>query len=148
MCVVKNYIFISPGRSEFFTSDDSDYVEGFRPMKSYKHASGEIDVVAFKSDRQGLIDQGWKEIASPQYIAIKLYYMKDSGKYYSEGELFVNRAEAEADPAKNWMVLMDKVRYLLDTGNLPGLVKGSRFEVFVTGEGHPGGYPQLFRIHN
>lgn len=145
---VKNYIFISPGRSEFFCSDASDSVEGFRPMKSYQLASGGVDAVAFKADRQGLLDQGWKEITSPQYIAIKLYYMKDSGKYYSEGELFVNRAEADAAPAKNWMETMDKIRYLLDCGKLPGLVSGARYEVFVTGEGHPGSYPHLFRINN
>ncbi|MDF4164726.1 hypothetical protein P3446_13295 [Escherichia coli] len=144
----EKYIFISPAAKEFFISDVKDRVEKFRYMRSYGLASGEIDYQSLDNDRQDLIDDGWRLVPSPQYIHIKLYYMKDSGKYYSEGELVLNRGEAEAEPAKSWMDTMDKIRYLLDSGNLPGLVKGARYEVFVTGEGHPGGYPQLFRINN
>ncbi|EJS6254388.1 hypothetical protein N1226_004121 [Escherichia coli] len=144
----EKYIFISPATKEFFISDVKDRVEKFRYMRSYGLASGEIDYQSLDNDRQDLKDEGWTEVPSPQFIDIKLYYMKDSGKYYSEGELVLNRGEAEAEPAKSWMDTMDKIRYLLDSGNLPGLVKGARYEVFVTGEGHPGGYPQLFRINN
>lgn len=144
----EKYIFISPATKEFFISDVKDRVEKFRYMRSYGLASGEIDYQSLDNDRQDLIDDGWRLVPSPQYIHIKLYYMKDSGKYYSEGELVLNRGEAEAEPAKSWMDTMDKIRYLLDSGNLPGLVKGARYEVFVTGEGHPGGYPAAFRVNN
>lgn len=144
----KNFIFISPGKSEFFRSSASDKVDGFRMLKDYRLACGDVDAQGFDDDRQSLKDDGWKEIPSPQFIYVKLYYVKESGKYYSEGELVLNRGEAESNPAKSWMEAMDKIRYLLDSGNLPGLVKGVRFEVFVTGEGHPGGYPAAFRINN
>lgn len=144
----KNFIFISPAKKQFFRSSIGDKVEGFRKLKDYRLACGGIDTQSFDNDRQDLKDEGWTEVPSPQFIDIKLYYMKDSGKYYSEGVIKINLGEATADPAKSWMETMDKIRYLLDSGNLPGLVKGARYEVFVTGEGHPGGYPQLFRINN
>ncbi|WPJ72038.1 hypothetical protein DEEACLCL_00013 [Salmonella phage CRW-SP2] len=144
----KNYIFIRPLTHQFFCSDAQDAIEGFHPLKPYKLASGGVDQEAFNCDRQALLDAGWSEIQSPQYIPVTLYYMKDSGKFYSEGTLKISRAAAEENPAKSWLEVMDHIRYLMDSGDLPGLVKGSRFEVFVTGEGHPGGYPQLFRINN
>lgn len=143
----KNFIFISPGRSQWFRSSVKDEVEGFRLLKDYRLACGDVDHQSFDNDRQDLCDEGWSEIPSPQFIYVTLYYMKDSGKYYSQGTLKLNRGEAEAEPAKDWMLAMDQVRYLLDSGNLPGLIKGSKFEVFVTGDGHPGGYPHLFRIN-
>ncbi|AER70251.1 hypothetical protein F416_gp119 [Salmonella typhimurium phage PhiSH19] len=143
----KNFIFISPARKQFFRSSVGDKVEGFRKLKDYRLACGDIDAQSFDNDRQDLNDEGWYEIPSPQFVRVKLYYVKPSGKYYSEGTIEVNLGEATADPAKSWMETMDKIRYLLDSGNLPGLIKGSKFDVFVTGQGHPGGYPHLFRIN-
>lgn len=143
----KKFIFVDTTAKEFFISDTKDSVEKFRYMRSYVLATGEVDYQSLDNDRQDLIDNGYRLVPSPQFIYVKLYYMKDSGKFYSEGELILNRGEAQAEPAKNWMLAMDQVRALLDSGNLPGLVKGSKFEVFVTGEGHPGGYPHLFRIN-
>lgn len=142
----KNFIFISPSSMRFFCSDVEDPIEGFRPMKSYKLALGGIDKLAFDYDRLALLDGGWVEIPSPQYININLYYMKESGKFYSDGVLSVQRGPAEENPAKDWMEILDRIRSMLDSGNLPGLVKGSKLTVFVTGEGHPGGYPALFHI--
>ncbi|QVW27199.1 hypothetical protein [Escherichia phage vB_EcoM-ZQ1] len=144
----KNFIFISPAKKQFFRSSVGDKAEGFRKFKDYRLACGDVDFQSFDNDRQDLNDEGWTEVPSPQFIDVKLYYMKDSGKYYSEGVIKINRGEAEAEPAKSWMETMDKIRYLLDSGNLPGLVKGARYEVFVTGEGHPGGYPAAFRVNN
>lgn len=147
MSKAKNYIFISPNSKRFFCSDISDVVSGFRPLKPYKLASGDVDQDSFNQDRVALLDGGWTEIRSPQLIYIRLYYMKDSGKFYSEGVLEVSRADAEENPAKDWFKISEHIRYLLDSGTLPGLVKGSVFEVFVSGSEHPGGYPQLFRIN-
>lgn len=144
----KNFIFLNTRTKQFFRSAVNDPVEGFRSLRDYRMACGDVDAQSFDNDRQDLNDEGWTEIPSPQFITVKLYYMKDSGKYYSEGGIEVNLGEATADPAKSWMETMDKIRYLLDSGNLPGLVKGARYEVFVTGEGHPGGYPAAFRINN
>lgn len=143
----KNFIFVSPARKQWFRSSIKDKAEGFRLFKDYRLACGDIDHQGFDNDRQDLNDEGWSEIPSPQFIYVQLYYMKDSGKYYSEGTLKLNLGEANKEPAKSWMLAMDQVRGLLDSGNLPGLIKGSKFEVFVTGQGHPGGYPHLFRIN-
>lgn len=143
----KNFIFLNLKDKTFFRSSVKDPVKGFRSLRDYRLPCGDIDAQSFDNDRQDLNDEGWVEIPSPQFITVKLYYMKDSGKYYSEGEIKINLGEAQSEPAKNWMTAMDQIRYLLDTGNLPGLVKGSKFEVFVTGQGHPGGYPHLFRIN-
>ena len=140
-------IFVKLRTREFFRTTVLDPVEGFKKFRDYRLACGDVDFQSFVNERQDLVDTGWVEIPSPQFITVKLYYMKDSGKYYSEGEIKINRGEAQAEPAKNWMLVMDQIRYLLDSGNLPGLTKGSKFEVFVTGEGHPGGYPHLFRIN-
>lgn len=144
----KNFIFLNTSTKQFFRSAVSDPVEGFRMGRDYRLACGDVDAQGFDNDRQDMNDAGWTEIPSPQFITVKLYYMKHSGKYYSEGEIKLNRGEVVKDPAKSWMEAMDKIRYLLDSGNLPGLTKGARYQVFVTGEGHPGGYPAAFRIHN
>lgn len=144
----KRFIFCNKETKQWFRSNIEDVVSGFFLFKSYAMAFGTVDVQSFDNDRQGLQDDGWTEIPSPQFYHVTLYYMKESGKYYSSGEQLVNRIEADNDPAGSWMAVMDMIRYKLDTGNLPGLVKGSRFEVFTTGDDHPGAYPACFRINN
>lgn len=144
----KNYIFINDETRQWFHSAVMDPVEGFTCLKYYRLAFDQWDAQSYDNDRQDLCDQGYSEVPSPQYYYVELYYMKESGKFYSSGTMAVNRGAADADPAKSWMEVMEQIRYKLDSGNLPGLVKGSRFEVFVTGSEHPGGYPACFRINN
>ncbi|AFU64246.1 hypothetical protein PJM36_0146 [Salmonella phage vB_SenM_UTK0005] len=144
----QNYIFISPGRSQFFRSDINTPIEGFRVFKCYKLANGDIDYQSHDNDRQDLIDNGWEEIDSPQYLTVNLYYMKESGKYYSTGELKIRVSEVQSNPAKSWYDTRELVRELLKKGELPGLVKGSRFDIFMSCEQHPCYVPTLFKISN
>lgn len=141
----KRFIFISPGRSQFFTSDIGSPVEGFKELKDYKLPSGGNDYQSFDNDRQDLIDQGWSEIPSPQYLVVRLYYMKESGKYYSEDQILVPRFEAEANPAKNWYDTVETVRGLVRDRKLPGLVEGSLFDVFILCEEHPNYVPTMVK---
>lgn len=144
----KRFIFINETTKQWFHSQIDDAVEGFVKYADFRLSTGEIDYQGFDNARQDLSDDCWSEVPSPQFYHINLYYMKESGKYYSSGVLEVPRGEADANPAKNWLDTVDHIRYLLDSGNLPGLVKGSRFEVFTTGDDHPNAVPTAFRIHN
>lgn len=143
--LLNRFIFISPGRSQFFCSDLEEPVEGFRVYKDYRLATGDIDTCSFDIDRHDLLNHGWKEIPSPHYLDIKLYYMKDSGKYYSEGVIKANLAEVNADPAGHWYHLIEDVRRRVDEGDLPGLMKGTKFDTFVLCEDHPNCVPTLVR---
>jgi len=58
-------------------------------------------------------------------MIIKLTYFKQSGKYYSEGDLEVTNAD------RPWEIY-DQVRTLLKTRTLPGLIEGhSNFTIHV-----------------
>lgn len=146
--LVPQFIFLNLKKREFFRSVSCDPAEGFRPLSTYALASGGVDFVRLETDCQDLKNEGWREVPSTQFIEVKLYYMKESGKYYSEGILRVSRAKAQMDPTKNWMETCDMILQLQKSGPLPGLYAGSEFDIFVTGDEHPGGYPQLFKKSN
>lgn len=143
----KNFIFVNNLTKQLFRSSAKDVVEGFICFRDYRLASGDVNAQSFDNDRSDLIDDGWVEIPSPQYIHVALVYLKDSGKYYAEGSVKVLASEAHANPSKSYFKLMEHVRTLVDSGDLPGLVKGSKFDTYMGGSEHPGGYPHLFRIN-
>lgn len=140
----KGYLHISPFRKEFYRSTEARPDIKFSQTLSCVHG-GEVDFQQFDDERQCLIDNDFIEVTNPTKICMRLDYFKESGKWYSEGFVFIERP-AEGEEAKSYMDFMNQVRGLLDKGELPGLTKGSRFEVLITGEGHPGGYPQIFRL--
>lgn len=57
---------------------------------------------------------------------IKLVYFKETGKYYSEGELNIPRRDLTFHEGLN--ILQDK----LNAGERPGLVDGMDFDVLAT----------------
>jgi hypothetical protein len=67
---------------------------------------------------------------------VKLTYFKDTGSYYSEGELEV------AKDTPFWADIYKEVRERVASGDLPGLVQGARFHTLIE---DPDGYgvPQL-----
>lgn len=142
------YVFLNTKTRQFFRSPVEDAVPGFRPLQPYVFACGDVDRQRLETDCSDLRNEGWQEISSPQYINIKLYYMRESGKYYSEGILQISRASTEFDPAKSWYDVFELIKELQKSGNLPGLCKGAKFDVFVTGDEHPVGYPALFKLEN
>ncbi|AIX13112.1 hypothetical protein NW77_104 [Erwinia phage phiEa2809] len=140
----KGYLHVSPFRKEFYRSTDRKSDVRFSQTLSCVRG-GEIDFQEFDNERQDLIDSGYTEVPNPTKLEMRLDYFKESGKYYSEGFLYIDRPKPGKE-AESYMEFMDQVRGLLDKGELPGLVKGSRFEVLITGAEHPGGYPQIFRL--
>lgn len=138
-------VFVDRRNKKFFRSGDESPLLGFTRFRTYGLPCGDIDYQALDNDRSDLIDAGYSEMQDPRFLVVKLFYMKESGKYYSEGELKVSRAEAEAEPAKNWLKVCDQVRKMLEDGELPGLVRGSRFDIFVSCEEHPNYVPVLIK---
>jgi hypothetical protein len=68
---------------------------------------------------------------------VELTYFKQSGKYYSEGEL-------EVDARLYMHHIFDEVRRLLKARTLPGLVEGhSNYIVLVDVPGHVHNHPIL-----
>lgn len=140
------YIFMDIRNHKFFRTDLDEVVGSFTSRVSYVHASGDVDYQTADNERQDLIDAGWSEVPCPQMMVVKLYYMKESGKYYSTGELHLRRSEVTADPAKSWYNATETVRNMVDSGNLPGLIPGSQFDVFMSCEEHPNYVPTLVKI--
>ncbi|KLN95699.1 hypothetical protein [Moellerella wisconsensis] len=72
-----------------------------------------------------------------EQVTLKLTYFKASGKYYSEGELKV-------DKNLDWGVCLELVDFHFRGACLPGLNKGSSgFIVHVTSEDHPKAFPAI-----
>lgn len=140
----KGYLHISPFRKQFYRSADGKRHINFSSRLSFIKA-GEIDFQDFDGERQGLIDNGYTEVPNPNKLCIRLDYFKESGKWYSEGYLYIDKP-SEYDSSQSWADVLDTVKQLQTEGNLPGLIKDSRFEVLVTGSEHPAGYPQIFRL--
>ncbi len=66
------------------------------------------------------------------------YFRPDRGKYYSEGHY-------QTELSDTWKI-WNEVQDMLDTGNLPGLVKGHSSESFIVLidiPGHPHNVPQI-----
>lgn len=66
------------------------------------------------------------------------YFRPDRGKYYSEGHY-------QSEFSETWKI-WEEVQEMLDSGNLPGLVKGhspESFIVHVSIPGHPHNVPQI-----
>lgn len=72
---------------------------------------------------------------------VDLTYFKDTGKFHTEATLWVERsAELHA--------IWDLVEHLLNTGQLPGLIKTMtgtphQYAVLVNAPGHPSEHPRL-----
>lgn len=140
----KGYLHISPFRKEFYRSTDGKRNINFSSRLSFIKA-GEVDLQDFDNERQGLIDNGYKEVPNPNKLRIRLDYFKESGKWYGEGYLYVDNPDI-GSRHRSWQDFCTLVKQLQTEGKLPGLCEGSRFEVLVTGSDHPAGYPQIFRL--
>lgn len=60
---------------------------------------------------------------------VKFTYFKDSGKYYSEGELDF---PYESDKPVLYYDICSRVRKMLQEGKRPGLIDGSNFHTLIT----------------
>jgi hypothetical protein len=65
---------------------------------------------------------------------VKLVYFRDSGKYYSEGELDLPDFAVKGVDRRqlHFHEVLKHVREMLDRGERPGLVEGHDFHVLVT----------------
>lgn len=144
--MANKFIFLDVRGKRFFKTDLDEKSEGFQGRLSYLLPTGDIDVQRYVGDVRDLLDSGWVEIPNPQVLTVTLYCMKDSGKYYSTGELHLPRSEVDADPAKSWYNAVETVRKMVDDGNLPGLVSGARYNVFMSCEEHPCYVPTLVKV--
>lgn len=140
----KGYLHISPFRKEFYRSTTPKREIRFSTTISCVKA-GVVDFQEFDNELANLRNNGFKEVPNPTRLLIRLDYFKESGKWYSEGYIAIDKPTA-GDAAKSWYDFMEHVRDLMIKRELPGLVKGALYEVLVTGEDHPGGYPQIFRV--
>lgn len=75
-------------------------------------------------------------------MKVLLTYYKPTGKYYSSAEYeYNNPIVGVLDPLQN---VLDEVKVMLETGNLPGLRVGStKFLVGVDVPEHPSNHPML-----
>lgn len=144
--MANKFIFLDVRGKRFFKTDLDKKPEGFQGRFSYLLSTGDIDTQRYVADVRDLLDCGWVEIPNPQVLTVNLYYMKDSGKYYSTGELHLPRSEVDANPAKSWYNAVETVRKMVDEGSLPGLVSGSRYDVFMSCEEHPCYVPTLVKV--
>lgn len=144
--MTNKFIFLDVRGKRFFKTDLDEKTEGFQGRLSYLLPTGDIDTQRYVADVRDLLDCGWVEIPNPQVLTVNLYYMKESGKYYSTGELHLPRSEVDANPAKSWYNAVETVRKMVDEGNLPGLVSGSRYDVFMSCEEHPCYVPTLVKV--
>jgi hypothetical protein len=78
---------------------------------------------------------------SKNKLAVKLTYFKQGGKYYSDGEFFVDQSIMLTDV---WSLVV-KMR---NRGELPGLVEGAvEFNILVNVPGHPHEHPRLIMFN-
>jgi len=64
---------------------------------------------------------------------VELVYFRETGKYYSEGELDLPYKPNGQDDVRPWMFheVLEHVADLLNRGERPGLVDGMHFDVLV-----------------
>lgn len=142
----KGYLHISSFRKEFYRSTSAKADINFSTTHCHIKA-GEVDHQGFDNDLADLRNADFKEVPNPGKLVIRLDYFKESGKWYSEGFVAIDKPEdGPVAEAESWYEFLQHVRELMAKRELPGLVKGSQFEVMVTGSEHPGGYPQIFRL--
>ena len=144
--MANKFIFLDVRGKRFFKTDIDEKTKNFPGRISYLLSTGDIETQRFDEDLRDLLDCGWVEIPCPQVMVVNLYYMKESGKYYSTGELHLRLSDVTADPAKSWYNATETVRHMVDSGNLPGLIPGSQFDVFMSCEEHPNYVPTLVKV--
>lgn len=113
---------------------DSEFLTFIRDRLVNTHGENEnVDYVLHLEDliQQAMIREGTFRVNLN-------YFRPDRGKYYSEGHY----QSKLSDTWKIW----EEVQEMLDTGNLPGLMKGhspESFIVYVEIPGHPLNVPQI-----
>jgi len=71
---------------------------------------------------------------------VELTYFRSSGKYYDEGEIYL---DGSMEIHKIW----DHIEHLRDIGRLPGLINGARnYIILIDAPGHPDQHPRLLTL--